>query len=134
MEVQELRLGNLVTTVEGTKHFGKELEIEFLTNNNCYDLDAPLDSINGYELNKVIPIPLTEEWISKLGFGYFSNKQGQLYYKHRENGWTLLHSYGKWHYSTSMSLTLGRELKYVHELQNLYFALIGEELTLINKK
>ena len=116
MEITELRIGNLI---KYTTHKG------YIGNEYFVDLDILKEIGEGIEYQ---PIPLTEDWLSKLRFMYWSNKQGQLYYKHIENGWTVLHSYGKWHYSTSMSITLGRELKYVHDLQNLYFALTGEEL------
>jgi len=130
MEVQELRIGNLVTTVEGTKHFGKELEIEFLTNNNCYDLDAPLDSINGYELNKVIPIPLTEEWIVRFGFASYK-LSGFNYFGNSKI--KIAHTFDNRNIFFEVNASLA-PLEYVHQLQNLYFALTGEELTLTNEK
>ena len=80
------------------------------------------------------PIPLTEEWLIKLGFTWSIAHQGffkkDFYYvidfyetypkvegciaflnKNHRNGEKLL------------------SVKYVHELQNLYFALTGSELT-----
>lgn len=74
------------------------------------------------------PILLTEEWLLKFGFSFSSNKNGLLYYVNTNNGFTLLCSYGKWHLSPSNSVTNGPEIKYVHQLQNLYFSLTGEEL------
>lgn len=132
MEVQELRIGNLVTTIEGTKHFGKELRVEFITDNNCYDLDAPLDSINGYELNKVIPIPLTEEWLVRFGFKMASG--GISYNKDDLNiylGDTILSGDEGATFFNCWRL-LDHSPKHVHQLQNLYFALTGEELELID--
>ena len=79
------------------------------------------------------PIPLTEEWLVKFGF----NEK----YKSTSNRWTKwaegvnagleLHDcedeHGNIHGVFLHDFTL--EVKYVHQLQNLYFALTGEELT-----
>lgn len=71
-------------------------------------------------------IPLTEEWLLK--FGFVSNPYEDRY----EKG--LLHIECNktrgvlefWIEKLPVSLTL----KFVHQLQNLYFALTGEELTI----
>ena len=68
------------------------------------------------------PIPLTEEWLLKFGFerlgsGRFDFKTFTYY----------LHD-GSFYNKTSRLCTI----KYVHQLQNLYFALTGEELTIKN--
>ena len=145
MEVEELRIGNLVTTVEGTKHFEKELEVEFLTNNNCYDLDAPLDSINGYELNKVIPILITEEWLVRFGFKRLDKGDVSAQFYIGENPLThdwlfdlkWIKDYEKIPPYPLKGFPFYRnglfEVKHVHQLQNLYFALTGEELVLTDK-
>jgi len=67
------------------------------------------------------PIPLTEEWLLKFGFEvinksfYHYNKKPILdYTKDLNNDWYILINDGEKVY-----------LKYVHQLQNLYFALTG---------
>lgn len=70
------------------------------------------------------PIPLTEEWLLKFGFeiGYNKTKMLDVYCKdfgiliERSNG-------GNFYYKKVY-------ISSVHQLQNLYFALTGEELTL----
>lgn len=67
------------------------------------------------------PIPLTEEWLLKFGFEIyeFDHKENQYRFKER----LLVIRKGVFcDYGTNV------ELKYVHQLQNLYFALTGEEL------
>ena len=75
------------------------------------------------------PIPLTEERLLKFGF------------KKTENGWLRLEicndwSYLYWERLAGFSLSVDKHgislpyIKYVHQLQNLYFALTGEELIL----
>jgi hypothetical protein len=66
------------------------------------------------------PIPLTEEWLVKLGFIRDSNLKNSLVKN------------GIWFNSKNMEATyLSSKLikiNYVHQLQNLIFALTGEEL------
>lgn len=74
------------------------------------------------------PIPLTEEWLLKFGFiSMYSNytiKAGDYYNSIKQDC-------GKWIYSYDES-DAGcyelKEIKYVHQLQNLYFALNDKEL------
>ena len=84
------------------------------------------------------PIPLTEEWLLKAGLEYIQNAEWEIKipdYSIRisRNGFTdeqwflsILTGFG------SQPVTI--QIKYVHQLQNLYFALTGEELTLAEDK
>lgn len=68
------------------------------------------------------PIPLTEEWLVKFGFersGLYNLRNDVYIYD--EYGLTNTGFEYRYNYS---SITI----KYVHQLQNLYFALTGEEL------
>ena len=91
--------------------------------------------LNGFEVHPITwygdnlqPIPLTVEWLLKFGFEksglwtYVIELQGnlKLVYYLGEKGWSI----GFKSYSDFSNLY------YVHQLQNLYFALTGEELTI----
>jgi hypothetical protein len=68
------------------------------------------------------PIPLTEEWLFKLGF---INDRVLEFYRNDFTDSTIIIDY-------NFICLLGYshvKLKYVHQLQNLYFALTGSELT-----
>jgi hypothetical protein len=68
------------------------------------------------------PIPLTEEWLVNFGFTFKSYGYGIEEWKQWNfDGFSLN---GFTHSQT------GVDLKYVHQLQNFYFALFGQELTL----
>ena len=114
MKANELRIGNLVYLVDKEKVW---------------------EILDGYEIDKcdenpfTRPIPLTEEWLLKFGFeikldnfnwnaGIGINEIGdfKLALRHTDN-------FG-WFYKSRCT-----PIKYVHQLQNLYFALTGEELT-----
>lgn len=74
------------------------------------------------------PIPLTEEWLVRLGFEqYWEDDWDAPYYIH-SNGWNI-HIHGK----TMQPYDFGFEflkykMEFVHQLQNLHFALTGEVL------
>jgi hypothetical protein len=83
-------------------------------------------------LDDIEPIPLTEEWLLKLGihkigcdnegddlFATKLNTPADEVWLNRIEGDFYLQEYGK-------------KIKYVHQLQNLYFALTNEELTYDN--
>jgi hypothetical protein len=72
------------------------------------------------------PIPLTEEWLLKFGFEKNDNNQFilmegsvDILFNKDLNGWTC----DGINFSINMT-------EHVHQLQNLYFALTGEELKL----
>jgi hypothetical protein len=74
------------------------------------------------------PVPLTEEWLSKLGFEKkYSNyiiKAGDYFHSIKKDGKKWIYSYDE---SDACCYEL-RRIKYVHQLQNLYFALNDKEL------
>jgi len=103
MKATELRIGNLV-------YIGSEI--------NKIEL---VDFADIYENNTIIlyqPIPLTEEWLVKLGF--------------ERGGQSTLSEYfvnvREWNnfYFSKIGLGTIAKIQYVHQLQNLYFALTGE--------
>lgn len=65
------------------------------------------------------PIPLTEEWLVKLGFERIESitQKDGLTIRGRKNFEVYVHDYNK-----------DLRIEWVHQLQNLYFALVGEEL------
>ncbi len=69
------------------------------------------------------PIPLTKEWLVKLGFKLWcgSYERNDIKIFEVECGMFVLEGDGK---------SIGNIFNHVHQLQNLYFALTGEELTI----
>jgi hypothetical protein len=81
-------------------------------------------SVNVEKLFK--PIPITERWLLSFGFqkGRFDYLKNNLEISKLNNG--IFDAY-----CTDLeSSVFISEIKYVHQLQNLYFALTGEELTI----
>lgn len=133
MEKTDLRIGNLVGIKEtalhadGCNHSEAIFEIE--------EIKKDVVQFKGYHANEYYkdlnPILLTVQWLLDFGFkdkrdfyekgklsissanlkDYYPN--GRVYY----NSWAIVES----------------QPKYVHQLQNLYFALAQEELILIER-
>ncbi len=134
MKASELRIGNLIGFNYGNRK-------TYSTITEITSIDVKLN--DGFaELSQLKPIPLTEKWL--LRFGFESEGEGGSAYLKLNN---LVHlccfvdfesnlDYVKFYMLELMGdinehdETCGIPIKmqYVHQLQNLYFALTGEEL------
>ena len=115
MKANELRIGNLI------KHHDKTITVAGIVRNTIYYESKELcfDSNIG-EYNPFQPIQLTEEWLLKFGFvEEFENKfyKDSIAIEVFENECILYIGY-----------FVDLAINYVHQLQNLHFALTGEEL------
>lgn len=123
MKINELRIGNLIYEIVDTPENPKyKDEFEIAGINAVYDTLHDQDD-NITLLSYCESIPLTEEWLLKFEFVI----EGIKYWK---NVFSCVKTHGGflfWHRGHSLLI-----IKYVHQLQNLYFALTGEELK-INK-
>jgi hypothetical protein len=112
MKAEELRINNLVYK---SYPDGKEI---------CTINNVSKNFINGLGISAIEPIPLTEEWLLKFGFKY-DEFISPMY---RPKAYSIL---GMTLYKESEIFCYSNvKLKYVHQLQNLYFALTGVELEL----
>jgi hypothetical protein len=71
---------------------------------------------------KAVPILLTEEWLFRFGF---KHEIGDYYHK-KDHYFGIKFLKGKFTFPSFWHV----EIKYLHQLQNLYFALTQEELCL----
>jgi hypothetical protein len=123
MKARELRIGNLTDKGEIKSFFENGIHVGF---GKCY------------LFSDLKPIPLTEEWLLRFGFDSSEYKDGYIGIDHKAGGiitdfvltyplkmgeWqkTFVWEHGKYKFTS---------LEFVHEIQNLYFALTGEELKL----
>ena len=100
MKASELRIGNWFIEQTYAQITAQQI-LDFY--------DYPLDDF--YK-----PIPLTEEWLIKFGF----EKAYETCYQYKD--FILNDKF------IMMDIDITIQLKHVHQLQNLYFALTGEEL------
>lgn len=113
IESRELRIGNLVS-VENKPYI--------ITSGDIYNLDCYYKNyIQFYH-----EIPITEEWLLKFGF----EKMDNTWYAHE---WYNIERDERGFWLSFQTLQSSEIFNYVHQLQNLNFALTGEELKLNDK-
>ena len=114
----ELRIGNLVTDKWSVGKY--PFKIVSLGKTICHYFGHQKFSAKYEDLE---PIPLNKEWLLKFGFEK-DNELNFVKFSFKVHFWSNYNSY--------MYGWIGGniEIKYVHQLQNLYFALTGEELTI----
>jgi hypothetical protein len=142
MNAQELRIGNYVTInnsswseLKNNPLIVSRIQVEndrlFPDSKGsvkvCDSLGAEYNQFDEF----IEPIPLTPEWLERAGFKYTQSKgyggqdmwagmgfisDGKVNFRGNPN-----HLHLEGYFNT--------QIKYVHKLQNLYFALTGKELT-----
>jgi len=110
MKVNELRIGNKFYLPNGEIGTISYHEIRLL--------------IVAMEKPNYNPIPLTEEWLLKFGAKELNAKRGILKEFVLKTVRIEMSNSGNFYYKNSKLI-----LESVHQLQNLYFALTGKELT-----
>lgn len=118
MKANELRLGNLVECCYPHDKKDFETKIEHVDFEILKDINAEY-SISDIEY---IPIQLTEEWMLKFGF----NKEFDIFTK---GNISIANCVGGFYLTQDKKHTFGKVFNNIHQLQNLYFALTGEELS-----
>lgn len=114
MKANELRIGNFVNKITTSDN---DTDLTIVNAEDIFNVSADIDFYG--------PILLTEKWLLKFGLveigNNFSFWQNSIYsIEKTKNKWQILYQ------SNDIMLTI----KYVHQLQNLYYALTGEELEL----
>lgn len=113
IQVNELRIGN------------------YYDHNGEYKQATPNTILEVWEAERTWckPIEITEEWIKNFGFEF------DIFYQRLSNGKICIDWYDKicslsWCKAHRDDILRYEYPKYVHQLQNLYKALTGEELTI----
>lgn len=120
IQPQELRIGNYIEYNGEIMKLDGSLLCCYIQN----ELEFPLN-----------PIPLTEEWLLKFGF-----EKAPLVDKYLKGYFTYDSKLKYFTYFTDIedggyeNIIIQKEkLKYVHQLQNIYFAITGKELTQVSE-
>lgn len=129
MKVSELRLGNLVSLSYMTE---KAFSVTAIENNNCCLKSTEQGFKTASIYPYVQPIPLTDEWLEKLGG--LKDEYGDVFIEVDSDSDMRLYLSTK-HYiqlvqSYHCPMFDYEHIRYVHQLQNLFSALTGKELTI----
>ena len=124
MKASELRIGNYVW-----EDYGGDYVVTSIHNKSfeTIGLTKPSFKTEGvYLVDEIKPILLTEEWLFKFGFENDFNdtwESGQEFLQIQKTDKGYVKLADGFYYDS-------QPLKHVHQLQNLYFALTGKELTI----
>lgn len=116
MKPEELRIGNYVNI--------------FLNDVDHNTIQIKIDDLYyiGQKNGVYEPIPVTEEWLLK--FGFVKNSELKYHWKNWGTNGVIIITFDETYqgYLFQLGKGLNKLLTNVHQLQNLYFALTGEEL------
>lgn len=120
MKPQELRLGNIITS-DGETFIVDELREDYIGAGALGVHPA------GFDLD--LGVPLTEEWLKRLGFE--GSPETGFGLGVIELNYITTDNYVQFEFKTTAKDKWWMiDFRYVHELQNLYCALTGSSLTL----
>lgn len=139
MKAADLRIGNLVT-IDNPKAWPKlkglplpvclvtgELDRDFPNSTGAVHLKGERETYSQFD-EFIAPITLTEEWLTKFGFSILS--EGYWHKNKIMVGYTTNDDVIQYEYLTGVgeSQTEMLDLEFVHQLQNLFHSITGEEL------
>ena len=113
MKASELRIGNWV------KRNGLVVQCDYMSAANCHAV--PIQ----YE-----PIPITEEWLVRFGFERVNQQYPHKKIYRLNKFYIKFDIKDSFFYWAVYGANTDYTIELVHQLQNLYFALTGEELEL----
>jgi hypothetical protein len=128
MKASELRIGNLITS-NSYYSYVYSIESAMPLQNERYSDKVLVTLFNGglstVPIDELEPIPLNEEWLLKFGFEWCNEAAGYFDNLHAVY---LMYPNVQFHPFCTNDKDCWIELQYVHQLQNLCFALTGKEL------
>ena len=114
MKIEELRVGNCVLTSKDSH------PIRFCSSFGLCNVEI--------EPDKFKPMPITDKWITKFGFEQVQSNEVYDSYDHPDLGVEIRVVAGIEGYLFIEECPDGFPFKSIHQLQNLCFAILGEEL------
>lgn len=140
MQSKDLRIGNYIQNIN-SKKIERVASINDLGHVKFRETESGMKVVVFANINEYEYISINEEWLFNFGFEFKDLVMSQTKWlvKEQKNQWRKEFRIGKYTHSKHWSFTMECvspptlsliDLNYVHELQNLYFALTGEELEL----
>jgi len=120
MNAKNLRIGNYINVTRSHGRGEKQTSVKKVNLHYLSQLENKSKNIT--------PIPITEKWLIDFGFVNVTDNE---YPNYNLGHYTCMWRNGKTNICNNHGFI--NDLKYVHELQNLYFAVSGRELSLKTK-
>jgi hypothetical protein len=119
MKANELRTGNW--------YLSTKFQVPVICGvDDFYEIYTRADGSAEYTVDDIFqPLPLTEEWLLKFKWYKIMSLDKRFVFADIE--YYSISADGSLYFNDAYTCT---DIKYVHQLQNLYFALTGEELTI----
>lgn len=140
MKAEELRIGNYVKIDEGIGKVAFIMDKNFCNEYANDDYNITVEMGDGIfreeEEDKVEGIPLTEEILLNCGFEKINHINGYSFYSFNRkslkdmNAYMPLYIYLNPNYAKIANFTVQQNIEYVHQLQNLFFAINEKELNI----
>jgi hypothetical protein len=145
MKATELRLGNLINLGGNMLNTYQTYKPVVVTIPLLKAISEENEERPDAVMSVYQPIELTEEWLLKFGFEKYEWCEKCAFIKFHGKHLMIRYYRDEWHVTETTvckdihgHYTKGHKeiipsslLKYVHQLQNFYFALTGEELTIV---
>lgn len=140
MKAEELRIGNYVKIDEGIGKVAfimdKNLCNEYANDDYNITVEMGDGTFREEEEGKVEGIPLTAEILLNCGFEKINHISGYIFYSFDRNykrekfAYMPLDVYLNPNYAKIANFTVRNNIEYVHQLQNLFYAINGKELNI----
>ncbi|EKT4545836.1 hypothetical protein AAIP58_000087 [Flavobacterium psychrophilum] len=119
MNASELRIGNYIKTITEGTHSQIVWQISLVGSEL---------GVNSYHISKIKPVLITKKKL--LNFGY-SFENDFVFTLKNDFRYSIFIKNDKYYfnYQGACGEFLNKRVKYVHQIQNLYFSLTGHELT-----
>jgi len=117
---KDFRIGNLIA------YKSEIVEISSLHSDDTFRIKRGESTEGCFKISNAEPVQITREWLFRFGFEY--TEINDSYQIDSDLGFSI---WGRIRHGFNVSVNsdqIGVEAKHVHELQNMYFALTGEEL------
>ncbi len=133
IKVNELRIGNLILLKNEFRNQIREIDFDEFKCIHSFDKETYEGCEEFEENSPYYPIPLSEEWLVKFGFELNKTGYTKIQWMFGRHFNIIVNE--KKEFLLGYSFLIEKPmyigvLTYVHQLQNIYFALTGEELTL----
>jgi hypothetical protein len=133
MKANELRIGNYVTWRDEESK-DSILTVTGIVLNDCiwveWEWEDGEKDYTECDFDGLKPIPITEEFLIKFGFEKCDKYNMAYTWRHKDVFFELRVEEDFESIRFENLPSIFSEIKYIHQLQNLYFALTGEELTI----